>query len=292
MKQWIKKHPIGLAIAISILLHFILLLLFGFSRQWMILQAAVPTPNQESDPIVFDLTETPDEPGEKPEDAKHISDKDFSARNPSAPENLPIGEAFSQGDLARGEFPTPRGNNQPRSATQPSASAQQKSKSQKNEKNEGEGNLPSQEFRRELLVNNQQQTASNGQPESALQRPIYDNRLTRAPELGSFSMNTYAWDYAPYLLWLKRRIEQNIYPPPAFTRMGMISGQTQLRFRIYPDGRLEALEVLQTAGHKSLMETSVKAVELSIPLKPLPADFPEPYLEITALFEYLVNGRR
>jgi outer membrane biosynthesis protein TonB len=288
MKQWIKKHPIGLAIAISILLHVVLLLLFGFSRQWMILQAAVATPQQESDPIVFDLTESPDELSEKPKDAKHISDRDFSARNPSAPAHLPIGETFSQGDLARGEFPTLRGSNQPQSATQRSASAQQKSPPQKNE---GAGNLPSQEFRRELLVNNKQ-AATNGQPEPALQRPVYDNRLSRAPELGSFAINTYAWDYAPYLLWLKRRIEQNIYPPPAFTKMGMISGQTQLRFRIYPDGRLEALEVLQTVGHKSLMETSVKAVELSVPLKPLPADFPEPYLEITALFEYLVHGRR
>lgn len=288
MKSWIKRNPIGLAIVGSILLHFILLLLFGFSRQLMILQAAVAKPEPTSDPIVFDLTETPDEPSDKPKDAQHISDKDFSARNPSAPENLPIGEAFSQGDLARGEAPTPRGDNQPRSTARSSSSAQQKSQTQSND---GGGSLPSQEFRRELLVNNKQAEAS-AQPSQAFQRPVFDNRQTRAPELGSFAINTYAWDYAPYLLWLKRRIEQNIYPPPAFTKMGMISGQTQLRFRIYPDGRLEALEVLQTVGHKSLMQTSVKAVELSVPLKPLPSDFPEPFLEITALFEYLVHGRR
>ena len=46
------------------------------------------------------------------------------------------------------------------------------------------------------------------------------------------------------------------------------------------------LEVLEYIGHKTLMETSVRAIEVSAPFKPLPVDFPEDYLEITAQFYY------
>ena len=90
------------------------------------------------------------------------------------------------------------------------------------------------------------------------------------------------------MIWLKRRIKSNIYPPPAFTHMGLISGQTKLQFRIETDGRMKILELLDYKGHRSLMETSLRAVELSAPFRQLPLNFPEPYLEITAEFEYII----
>jgi outer membrane biosynthesis protein TonB len=286
MKDWIKEHPIGLAIAVSIFLHLVLLMLFGLSRQWVIIDSVAAASRESSAPIVFDLIESPSESNLRPKDAKHISDKDVSARNLTAPENLPVGEAFSAGESPRGSYAT-SGDNRSEATRQTAASTQKQSERLGSD---GAGALSTPEFRRELLLNNSA-AGAHGQPTPATQSAQIDNLRSRAPELGSFAINTYAWDYAPYLLWLKRRIEQNIYPPSAFTRMGIISGQTELRFRIYPNGRLEELHVLQTVGHKSLMETSVRAVELSVPLKPLPADFPEPYLEVTALFEYIVHGR-
>jgi len=294
MKSWIKEHPIALALAVSLFLHVVLLILFGFSRQWMILNAAVAEPAKNNEPLVFEMIapeetareviESDAEPGAPPEDAKHISDRNATARNPSAPQDLPIGEAYAQGESPRGDMPV-TGNQRSAANRQSPASTEKQSQQSAND---GLRPAPAQEFRRELLLN---QEAATSAQQSAPPRARYENLQSRAPELGSFSLNTYEWEYAPYLLWLKRRIEQNIYPPPAFTRLGMISGQTELRFRIYPDGRLVALQVLQYAGHKSLMETSVRAVELSVPLKPLPADFPKPYLEVTALFEYLIQGR-
>ncbi len=69
----------------------------------------------------------------------------------------------------------------------------------------------------------------------------------------------------------------------------MISGETLLRFRIYPAGRLEALELLNTKGHKSLVGTSVEAIKISAPFPALPDDFPEPFLEVTGKFIYFVR---
>lgn len=297
MKSWIKEHPIIPAFATSIFLHLLILFLVSLDKDLMTLGGTI-RPQQANSSLLIRLLkypeernqlpviETPPEPSRRPEDANHRSNKDFTARNPSAPENLPIGDAYSSGISRYAEDAT-SGNSQPSSSGEAFPPSHKRIQKPASDHLTG---TPVPEFHRDLLVN-KNSVGANGQSSSAPQRPLFDNRQSRAPELGSFSINTYAWDYAPYLLWLKRRIEQNIYPPPAFTRLGMISGQTGLRFRIYPDGRLEALEVLQTVGHKSLMETSVRAVQLSVPLKPLPADFPEPYLEVTALFEYLVNGR-
>ena len=306
MKRWIQKHPLTIAIALSISLHVLVVTFFGVSRGWKFfdMTTAIPPPNET--PILIDFIESPEqssqpEPSkepkqiiespaelsqaEPPKEANHISDKNVSARNPFALQNLPIGEAYSPGVSPHGAYAA--GTNRPSHTDQPTAS-----QPKRDDDSAGDelGPIAAPEFRRELLLDGNTND-TNRQPAPATEGVLLKNHDTRAPELGSFAINTYAWNYAPYLLWLKKRIEQNIYPPPAFTYLGMISGQTQLRFRIYPDGRLEGLRVLQSAGHKSLMETSTRAVELSVPLRPLPADFPEPYLEVTALFEYLVQRR-
>jgi outer membrane biosynthesis protein TonB len=111
----------------------------------------------------------------------------------------------------------------------------------------------------------------------------------RAAESGGLSFNTYDWDFAPYMLALKERISRNIFPPLAFSQWGMIDGDTMLRFKIYPDGRLADLELLGYRGHHTLMETSRFAVTTSAPFPGLPADFPKSYLEVTAKFSYFVK---
>jgi outer membrane biosynthesis protein TonB len=91
------------------------------------------------------------------------------------------------------------------------------------------------------------------------------------------------------MLALKQRIGRNIFPPLAYTMLGMIDGDTMLRFKIYPNGRLADLELLGYRGHRTLMETSRSAVTISAPFPALPADFPKPYLEVTARFSYFVK---
>jgi TonB family protein len=71
--------------------------------------------------------------------------------------------------------------------------------------------------------------------------------------------------------------------------MGMIDGETILRFKVMPNGEVKDLKVIKYNGHQSLMETSVQAVKNSIPFAPLPADFPENFLEVTARFSYYIN---
>jgi TonB family protein len=116
----------------------------------------------------------------------------------------------------------------------------------------------------------------------------YQQTVSSAANQGGISFNTYDWDFAPYLIRLKKRIERNIYPPPAFTHLG-IGGSNIIRFRISRDGTVTGPEVLGSEGEKALIETSKRAVEVSAPFWPLPEDFPRDYLEVTAKFFYVVN---
>ncbi len=146
-----------------------------------------------------------------------------------------------------------------------------------------------EKFSRQQLMKDSQQSESQRARQENLNKPIYNNRKFRAEDLGGFTFNTYDWDFAPYMLAMKKKVERNIFPPPAFTQMGLISGQTQIRFKVMPNGELTDLKVLKYVGHESLKETSVQALLNSTPFKPLPADFPENYLEVTANFSYFVS---
>jgi outer membrane biosynthesis protein TonB len=142
-------------------------------------------------------------------------------------------------------------------------------------------------FKRSKFLDQQSPRQEQSLPE---QNPDFKNEGSATASIGGISLNTTAWDFAPYLLDLKHRIKQHWIPPLAFTALGSIHGYTWVRFRIYPDGHMESLEVIETEGHESLHRSSVGAVKGAAPFRPLPEDFPEEYLEITFGFYYLLPG--
>lgn len=122
------------------------------------------------------------------------------------------------------------------------------------------------------------------------ERPDFGDGGSASMTIGNITLNTTAWDFAPYLLDLKRRIRQKWIPPMAFAQLGAIHGYTWVNFRIYPDGRMTALSVVETEGHDSLHRSSENAIRGAAPFRPLPDHFPEDYLEITFGFYYLLPG--
>jgi outer membrane biosynthesis protein TonB len=122
------------------------------------------------------------------------------------------------------------------------------------------------------------------------QNPDIKNEASALASLGGISINTTAWEFAPYLLDLKHRVKQHWIPPLAFTALGAIHGYSVVVFRIYPDGKMEALQVIEEEGHKSLHRASVNAIKGAAPFRPLPDNFPEDYLEVKFGFYYLLPG--
>ncbi|MDZ7374501.1 MAG: energy transducer TonB [candidate division KSB1 bacterium] len=240
--------------------------------------------------LTFRLVETPASARteQPPSEAQAVSDKNARAQNPDAPHHLPEGLAYARlkspltGDGGQvgtetgqlGSGAQPGGDRQPGPATQ-----DQVASPERDSRLSSFQGLHRPKFSVDALgtpMDAGKPKAGGGQQES------------RSRFLGDFSLNTYAWDYAPYLLYMKRRLEENLYPPPAFTLMGIISGNVILRFKVMPDGTVEDLAVEEYDCHPSLVECSLLAVKNSSPFRPLPRDFPEPYLELRWKFMYIV----
>jgi outer membrane biosynthesis protein TonB len=273
------------AVSVSFLLHLLLLYWLSHSGKLIIFKAqaeAVPVPEKR---IAFELVETPENsPEEEPSESTNlISDKQNRASDMS-PESDPSGLPSSEGMVpvkslppgseasAAAESPSPTGRSRPvEESSGEWASVQQVPRSS------------SPRFSREMLLGERSPPGTKDMP--------YEQRKFSAEDLGGIRFNTYAWEWAPYLLELKRRIQRNIYPPPAFTQLGF-GGTNQLRFRIHPSGRLEGPVILGYHGEKALVETSKKAVEVSAPFPPLPEDFPEKFLEVTARFDYFIIAKK
>jgi outer membrane biosynthesis protein TonB len=287
-------------IIISILLHA---LFFALWEAGIILDLfgkdVLLRPAADIQPIVLDLRQPesersmPREVIETPEDAKvvekqdradFLSDKNALARNQEPDANVPLGEAFSRGDLDTHELPRQEG---PLGKTLDPAKPDVQQPEQKPQPQEQKPETA------DTYVNILRPPNSLPSPPPGIQERLpsvrHDNPGSRVEDTGGLSFNTYNWDFAPYLIMLKHRIQRNIFPPPAFSQLGIIDGETMLRFKIYPNGQLKDLAILNYKGHESLMITSRNAVESSAPFPGLPKDFPEPYLEVTGKFIYFVR---
>ncbi len=293
-------------IPISILLHILLVFLWDAGVKMEIFNYKAP-PKQQNvvEPIVFDLQprrpmeviETPADAKvtAKPKDADFLSDKNALARNAEPVTSGEIGDPYARGDFPSHDIQPPQAPPggppvQPGKQTTPGETKQTPEQMKKPPDPGLEKSA--MEIIKQFLQEQQKQSPAPPGGEENLPGALHDQRFSRALESGGLSFNTYEWDFAPYMLALKNRIRHNIYPPPAFTLLGLIKGVTLLRFRIYPDGQMKKLEILGYEGHKSLMQTSNTAIEISAPFPPLPEDFPEPYLEVTCLFSYFVPDER
>jgi len=102
---------------------------------------------------------------------------------------------------------------------------------------------------------------------------------------GDYALNTYAWNFAPWLQKFGQDLRRNWYAPYAYM-IGVINGKTEMKVVIERDGRLSSLEVRNAEGHVSLQQASEAAVRAAAPYSPLPPDFPEPNLVIILTLYY------
>jgi len=240
--------------------------------------------------LEFELVETPEDARSDvpPGNADLVSDKNAIARDGYRQKDKADGNPYSEGDLDVKNLPTIDFEPAPAKPAQPKQQAPSENKEEQN--SDAEAEFAFEKFSRQQLLKESQPQPQVRQDN--LNRPLYENREFNAKDLGGFSFNTYNWNFAPYMLAMKRKVENNIFPPPAFTHMGLIGGETILRFKVMPNGEVKDLSVLRFSGHPSLKETSVQAILNSSRFKPLPSDFPENFLEVTASFSYYVSRRK
>jgi len=284
-----RRRSGNLYILVSVTIHLLIVLVFGLSGLSFRKPGTAGLDTLEVDHHAFHVIEVPDNiPEERPVKPSGLaSDRTAVASGMNPLEHDDSVVPFSEGVTEIPEF------------NQPGSEADQPRKQAEVEKSDGrqaQGASEPGDFAGETqpegigeyIVDGgeENQNVSTGRPST------FRNVYSDAARKGALSFNTYDWDFAPYMLAMKRAIQNHMFPPYAFTHMGLISGNNIVRFTVMPDGRIKGLEVLGSDAHFSLDRTSVRAVESSVPFLPLPADFPEDYLEVTAHFSYVVERSR
>jgi len=117
------------------------------------------------------------------------------------------------------------------------------------------------------------------------------NPLGNADLGGDISLNTTAWEFAPWLQRFRRDFIRDWSAPYAYY-MGIISGWHVIELTIAPDGTLVSHEVLEKIGHPSLIDASLHSLTTLAPYAPLPDDFPEEHLVLTVKLVYPQVRRR
>ena len=256
---------------ISIAVHLLLVLVWGVTESLFEGRSDVVDAIPEEDIFVFEVIETPDDaPEHEPEDETDlVSDKSTRGadENPVATEEAEA--PYSAGEFVVREFePAAR---EPVPVVGPDPQIPE----------DDSGTMAHVE-----IVGVDESTGDYSIPARSV---AFKNLVSSLTSQGGMSFNTYEWDFAPYMLAMKRKVERNLHPPYAFTHMGMVSGINILRFTVLRDGTVSGLTILGSDTHFSLDRTSLRAIELSMPFLPLPLDFPEDMLEVTAQFSYIIR---
>lgn len=282
-----------IALAVSLLLHAAL---FAPVRDYLPIPVSSPPPAPASgEPMVFRFVDAQPEPAEQPVETANLSTTDARAAQPEAPAELPAGAAFSPGTAPVPTTPRPVGAPDAGRAGDAAADRPARTEAAERPDPRGEDGPPAGATAADPRLATPFATprlrAGRDAPPGAAAMPVpeVDQRLTRASAGSDFSLNTRAWRWGPYMERLKRRIESHISPPAAFY-YGTAAWITRVRFRIAPDGTLTEMRLLDHRGVEDLQYVATDAIEDAADYEPLPPDFPEPYLEITAGFYF--NARQ
>ena len=294
-----RKVLFTIAIVFSLLFHAVLLILAG-KGGWLVSAQTPPEPVYPDIELTFPenkprprekprtVVKNQNENNETPRNADLLSEQNSRARNPEKTnalrENSPMikGNSSLVQDLyqpsvkqKKWEAIMPKGR---RAFSADALVGKQVDRSEK-ETNRQKGNSG--------------KTARQQRQASFLNASRFQQKQFSVNEVGAMSLSTYKWAWASYINKLKSKHQSVWFAPPAYNRLGLIHGQTKIYFEISRDGKLLKLQVLDHKGHDSLKDASVASIKALFPFAPLPPDFPDEKLGITATLYYpdLRKGR-
>ncbi len=103
---------------------------------------------------------------------------------------------------------------------------------------------------------------------------------------GSISLSNYKWEWKPYVKQLKEKHLEFWTTPSDYYILGIISGQSIVKFEIDKTGNLIELELIEHKGDTQLEESSLNSIKSIFPFLPLPIDYPDSTLIIRATLIY------
>lgn len=223
-----------------------------------------------------EIVQNTNETEEVPDESNLLSDKNSRARNPLK-------------SAERGDAPLSQGNtpfsNLSSAPSQKSFSPVTKPKFSTEALRGTTTKTPSEEYQ-------EQKSGKTMSQEAEGSNQILEQRKFSVEEVGALTLSTYQWQWAPYINAMKNKLMRVWFPPTAYYQLGLIHGSTIIKYTITREGDIVGLAVLDHEGHESLQLSSTNAIESLFPFLPLPDDFPEETLTITAKLVYPDLRRR
>jgi outer membrane biosynthesis protein TonB len=288
--DWAEKKVVYISIIISFLLHLVLFILFFELNLFAFADVKKP---EEPKPLEFVFEQPP--PQTKAEDKGPEKFYEI-VENPNATEDKPDNTDMLSTAFSRSRAPEKLPGQLHAVPGSPDENKQEEQVKKEEQSEEEVLNAPdknllafneNRSFDRSALTGKRQEqtpeveTGENTRGENPNRPRGFDADL-----VGDFALSSYQWDWAPYWLAFKRKLNRVWFAPPAYYELGLIYGHTILRFKITRDGRMYDLEVLRQVGHASLEQSSVSAIQAVFPFLALPKDFPDEYLEVTIKMIY------
>lgn len=103
------------------------------------------------------------------------------------------------------------------------------------------------------------------------------------------TFDTKEFQYYGYLQRLKEKIE-GIWKYPSEAAERGLYGDLYIRFTIKKNGKLGAIELVRTSGHKSLDDAAIRALKDAEPYWPIPDELEKDGFTITGHFVYSMYG--
>ncbi len=105
----------------------------------------------------------------------------------------------------------------------------------------------------------------------------------------AITFDTKEFQYYGYLQRLKEKIE-GIWKYPSEAAERGLYGDLYIRFTIKKNGKLGAIELVRTSGHKSLDDAAIRALKEAEPYWPIPDEWEKDGFTITGHFVYSIYG--
>lgn len=101
---------------------------------------------------------------------------------------------------------------------------------------------------------------------------------------GAAFLNLDGYDITPWARRTVYRIKMNWFPPEA-VKLG-VTGKVTIYVAIEPNGRISDIRLHKSSGVEAYDRAALAALTSSVPFMQLPADFPNPNLQVLFVFQY------
>ena len=135
----------------------------------------------------------------------------------------------------------------------------------------------------------EQNPANAPQPtHGGVSKPCSEDAGCKTASGAEILSDTRGVDFGPYLQQVTEAIKRKWLPliPPIARPPVDKQGRTGIRFKIYPDGRVQELVLEHPSGDISLDRAGWGGITGASPYLPLPKQFTGPYLELRFGFNY------